>query len=408
MEEIKTKKMVKKKSGNGFLVLLNGLILLFVVGLFFKTPVSKAAVTTDKIDHQEFKSAAIRLKSKGFTLESADLFHRYYQTLFNPSEKIKILSQLVDLYAFEHPKETLKVLSLLESLDPEEKSSQYKKMTYDILKLMAKDKDAELYLKSATSMSKNIGTKGSKNLVVASIKGEEVYYSELENFAKDFPQKVENKDLISQLLVKKLLQKESEPLLQDPDFKSFASKSLSDLRVSFFMNKEMSKFEVSEFDLKNYYQANLFKYVYPKSYKLSHLLIKEETSVSQFLSSPPKSLQEFESAVEQFSIDLNKNTQGKIEAWIQKDFIPLTGKVTGLMEFLENQKLSSLSSPLKSSKGTHFFWIHNKREAQDLKYESAKEMVKRAYKQEHQQNFQQEYFTKLFKKYEVVLHEDRL
>ncbi|PCJ20342.1 MAG: hypothetical protein COB02_04730 [Candidatus Cloacimonadota bacterium] len=408
MEEIKTKKLIKKKSNNSFLIILNSLILIGIVVLLLKQDVQKEIKEVEIYSYIELKEAALNLKSKGFVLESADLFHRYYQTINNKDEKIKILNQLVELYGFDYLKQKLKALSLLESLDPDEKFSLYKKTTYETLKLLAKDKDAELYLQSATSMVKTQTNSGSKNIVIASILGEEVYYHELETFQKDFSSQTNKKELMTQLLAKKLLQKESEPLIQNEDFKKIASKSLLDLRISFLMNQEMSKLKASDFDLKNYYQANLYKYVFSKGYLISHLLIKDDEPLQKLLKAPPNSLSDFESFVDLYSIDLNKKTKGKISKWIEKDFIPLIGKVKGLTNFLDGQSLNTLTKALKSKKGTHFFWIHQKRQGQNKKYEDVKEIVKKSYRAENQQKFQEQYFKDLFAKYKVVLHEDRL
>ena len=315
---------------------------------------------------------------------------------------------MVEVYGFNFPKKKLKALSLLEVLDPDEKFSSYKKNIYQTLKLLAKDKDAEIYLNSSTSMENRKAQKGSHNIVIASILGEEVYYQELERIQNNYPKGTPKKELMTQLLAKKLLQKESEPLLQDPAFKKIANQVLLDFRISHLMDRALSQSITSEFDLKNYYQATLYNYVFTQGFLISHLLIKDQDVLNEFLDKKVLNLPDFEKFVDLYSIDLNKNKKGKISKWIDQDFIPLIGKVAGLMDHLKSQKRNVLSDSFKSPKGTHFFWLHESREAQNIKYEDAKEMLKKSYKAENQQILQEKYFQELFTKYKVVVHEDRL
>jgi len=406
MDEVKQTRKIKTNQSSraqGFLTLLVLFALIPLYGLYF-LPAPKPAQVLPQFS--EWRSAAMELKRVGQYEEAARILEKVYENSITSKSRLEILHVLKEIHTRGRDwKSLLTVLYKIQSLDPSETGGSYKKDIYETLQRLGKDKDASLYLKARTSLhSTKAPTQGS-DVVIASIEGEEIYTRDLGE--RGGGNAAERLKLLTQLVINRILKKESMGLMEDQDFLAEADRVLEEMRIAKFLDRKLSVQKISEFDLKNFYHSHLYLWNYPNGVQVSHIQLKSQEEVGEFQSNAPSSLESFESYAKQHSASLDKVRSGRVERYVESDSLPSIGTFPGLFDFLWKQK-KGLCGPFPSRRGQHFFWVRSRRSALKSTFEEKKREVEKAYRKEFEDQFKEKYFRELLKAYDVKVFTDRL
>ena len=320
--------------------------------------------------------------------------------------RLEILHVLKDTYSRLHTwSPLLAVLYKIQSLDPQENHGQYKKLIYETLQRLGKDKDASLYLKARTSLDSNSMVREGSDTVVASIGQDEIYTRDLGDLGgMDAAGRLQ---VLTQLVINRILKKESMALMEDSEFLKEADQALEKMRITEFLKRKTSTEKISEFDLKNFYHSHLYLWNHPRGILVSHVQLNDPQKIESFQRDKPSSLNAFESFAQVNSNSLDRVRKGRIPQWVEGDRLPSIGSFPGMFDYLITQS-SEFCGPFKTRRGTHFFWIRDRREARETSFESEKSQVEKSYREEFEEQFQEKYFRQLLKSYNVKVFTDRL
>ncbi len=346
------------------------------------------------------------MKRVGQYEEAARILRDLYKTSKKRDQRILLLYSLKEIYTRSRDwKSLLTVLYQIQSLDPTESGERYKKALYDTLQRLGKDKDASLFLKARTALIPVEEPHAGSDVVLATIGEEEIYTRDLGNMkGKNAAQKLE---VLSQLVIQRLLKKESMGLMEDQEFLREADEVLEQMRISRFLKLKLSREKISEFDLKNFYHSHLYLWNHPYGMHVSHMMLDSEDQAEELLSRESLKLEDFETYAHKNSKSLDRVLKGHHKRWIESDSIPGVGTFQGLFEFLQPQK-KGLAGPFKSRRGIHFFWIRNHRTARNSTFEDSKEEVRTAYRKDFEKEFKEKYFRELLGAHDVKVFTDRL
>jgi tetratricopeptide (TPR) repeat protein len=404
VQEVKTVKKVKKS--NSLLNLLVFMVLISILplyGLFFKKEAITSVVGEDSQSLVELKQAAQDLQRVGQFESAAELLWRYYQMNPSQNEKIQVLQQLETLYEkLGDVKRRLACLYVLSSLHDGVYDEDLKRKVHASLKSLGKDKDAALFLQASTSLDPQKNTRGSGNLVIAMVDGEEVYLHEVEKLLQG--DKKNKEKILSEFLMRRVLKKESLSLLEDGEFKKNMALMAEEMRISEFLRRQIALQSISEFDLKNYYESHKEQWNHNKGFKLLHACFADKKEASSFAAAVSDKKSFMKLAGEK-SISLDKVKGGEVKKWVEDDVLVGVGRLEGLYSFLQTQK-EGKSELFSSRKGWHCFFIEQIREASFAKFEDVKSEVESEYRQKKQSLVRQGYLKKLFNKYKVVIQRE--
>ena len=411
MEAIKSTRTVKKKNNSAQLLML--LVFLSVIplyGLYFKKSVSEIDPLIDSSFQSAF-DAATSLSQIGLFGESNQILWSLFSKVSDNQRKLMTL-ELIRRNAGKNgsPKELLRSLYLIQSIDPQEKESKYQKELFDTLKAMGKDKDASLYLQAKSGLKKDAVNTGSAQQVIASVGSAEVYRSELDSFIVENPQfQGKTSEALMQLIIRRVLKRRSLGLLQEEAFKRKLDNFVVEMRVAEYLKRELSMQDPTQMELEAYFALKRDEYNHGAGVQLSHLLLHESDNdvLEKLKSNPPQSIDEFSSIARQHSRSLNKVRAGVINDWVGTDELPTEGTFNGLWEYLKDST-AGFNGPFKSRRGLHYFWIKEKRDAQSKSFDEIKDKLTSRYKTERAKEIQDNYFKKLITSEQVQIFHERM
>ena len=406
MDEIMDTRKVRVNQSSKVQGLLSLLILVAVLPLYTLFFMNQSASTVFNSDFPEWQKAALELKRVGQYEEAAQVLEKLYEKTDSVESRLEILHVLKDTYLRSRNWNLLLVaLYKIQSLDPTESHGQYKKLVYDTLQRLGKDKDASLYLKARTSLDSNSMVQEGSDAVIATIGQEEIYTRDLGDLGGiDAAGRLQ---ALTQLVINRLLKKESMSLMEDAQFLREADEAVEKMRVAKFLERKTSAAKISEFDLKNFYHSHLYLWNHPKGVQISHIQLVDPQKIDDFQRNKPTNLEAFENFAQDNSNSLDRVRRGRISQWVESDRLPSIGNFAGLFAFLTTQS-PGFCGPFNSRRGTHFFWIRERREARSTSFEAEKEKVEKAYREEFQDQYQEKYFRQLLKSYDVKVFTDRL
>lgn len=411
MEIVKSTKTVKKKNSSGpFLTLLVLIAVLPLYGLYFQAS-QQMINSTDSMDFNQNFEAATSLSQIGLLQESNQALWSLLHKASGVQHKLMVL-ELIRRNASKSNQleQLLHSLYLIQAFDPDERESRYKTELFDTLKKMGKDKDASLYLQAKSGLVKRSVNSGSAQEVVASVRQEEVYRSELDEFMVDNPNfKGKSSEALAQLIIRRVLKKKSLPLLEDQVFQKQLENLSVDMRVSEFLKRELKTQEPTALELTAYYEIKKAQYNHAAGARVAHLMLNstDDQILKKLQEQPPQTLDQFKSMTRQHSRSLNKIRGGSIPDWVESDELPTEGTFEGLWEYLKNQSVG-FNGPFTSRRGLHFFWIEDKREAASKSFEEVKDDLLIQYRTERSKQIQENYFKELINAEQVQIFYERI
>ena len=240
-----------------------------------------------------------------------------------------------------------------------------------------------------------------ENKLIAEVNGKKIYQSDVYdlmqgmqdserfNSAEGFnilADEVVNQELLLADAKEKKMDEEEEfvkelDLVRDNMLKNYA------------MHKILDQAEVSDDELKSYYEENKETLFSPVTYTASHILVEEEKKANDILDEIKNGL-EFEEAAKKYSIDPSGKNGGSLGTF------PKGVMVKEFQEGLDSIDEGEISDVIKSQFGYHIIKLDNKQEHQ-ASFDEMKEQVKNTYQMIKRQENYLKVVNELAKKAEV-------
>jgi len=167
------------------------------------------------------------------------------------------------------------------------------------------------------------------------------------------------------------------------------------------------KVNITESDVKNYYEAHKDEYMQSERAQISHILVSDEKTAEEILGKLAAGAA-FEELAKEYSTDKNTADKGgQIAGWVEKGSRYVAGigaskEAADVIFSTEEGKVAEKA--VKSSRGFHVIMV-NKREAERQKpYEEVKEKALNAMRAQKQQEVLKNLIDELKERYDVVIH----
>jgi len=194
--------------------------------------------------------------------------------------------------------------------------------------------------------------------------------------SKEYVNKKENKEkVLDQIIDEEVLYQNAKKLRlhRNADYKEQLKNARRQLLISILVREQVDKqVNVTEEDLKAYYDQNQDQFAAFKQRRLSHILVKTEKEAKKVRGLLRKG-KPFDSLAKKYSIDPSKDNGGEL-GWISKNqVVPEFGNAAFALK-----KKGSVSGIVKSQFGFHIIKYHNVRTQPKQKYEDAKTRIQQA------------------------------
>lgn len=411
MDSTKSTKIVKKKNNSPqLLILLVFISVLPLYGLYLHSPTTNPQSVTYNNFQQDFETANALFQASLHSESNQALW-----VLFSQDISVKDKLMVLELIRRNSRKsnrlgELLKALYYIQAYDPNEESLKYQKELFDTLNKIGREKDANLYLQAKSGLKKQLVNSGSSQLVIASVENEEVYQAELDRFIQENPQFKEKKsEGLVQLIIRRILKKKSLDLLNESEFQKKVDNLVEEMRITEFLKRELSTQEPTEVELRSFYELKKSDYNHDAGVRLLHMMLHDtdEQALLRLATNPPSSKKDFEEMVNKMSRSLSKVRNGAISEWVVNDNLPNEGDFEGLWDFLQKSS-KGFNGPFKSRRGSHYFWILEKRDASSRSYEQVSKELRARYINERSIQIQEQYFKNLITDQKVQIFHERM
>lgn len=195
------------------------------------------------------------------------------------------------------------------------------------------------------------------------------------------------RDLLDRMIVRNIIlqQAKKDGLDKSPEIAAKLEELKQQLVVEVFLKKKLEEqANISDADLKKFYDENIDKFKTGDQVRASHILVKTEAEARDVLDQIKKG-GNFEELAKKYSIDAAKTRGGDLGWFGKGSMIPEFEKVAFAM------KEGETSGIVRSKFGYHIIKLTGKRPAGTRSFEEAKELIKAKLMSEKQQ----EIFAKL-------------
>lgn len=241
--------------------------------------------------------------------------------------------------------------------------------------------------------------------VLATVNGKEITQDVVMKFLNDLgPQTAMQfqspegiKKVVEELINQEILYLDAKEnnLDEEEAFKEQLEKFKEGLLKQYAVNKILTDVEVSEDEMKDYFESHKEHFKSPESITSSHILIESEDKAKEIIEEIKQGMA-FEEAAQKYSTCPSKDQGGNLGESTRGKMVP---------EFEEaafNMQVGTVSEPVKSQFGYHIIKLNDKKEEQDNSYDEVKEDVKAQVLGLKQQKAYVEKTDSLKEKYEIV------
>ncbi len=244
----------------------------------------------------------------------------------------------------------------------------------------------------------------SNNKVLATVNGKEITQEVVMKFLNDLGPQVAMqfqspdgiKKVVDELINQEVLYLDAkENNLQEEDaFKEQLEKLKEGIIKQYAVNRILSSVQVSEEEMKDYFEKNKESFKTPESITSSHILVDTEEKANEIMEEIKQGMI-FEEAAKAYSTCPSSAQGGNLGESNRGKMIPEFEDVAFNME------VGSVSEPVKTQFGYHIIKLYDKKEEENSSYDKVKDEVKAQVLGQKQQSAYIEKTNKLREKYEV-------
>ena len=241
----------------------------------------------------------------------------------------------------------------------------------------------------------------SENKLLAEVNGKQIFLSDVyelmqgmqdsERFNNEEGIHVLTDELINQELI--LKDAKEQKYDQDDEFIEELETVKDNMLKNYAMHKLFDNIEISDDELKEYYEKNKESLFSPVTYTASHILIEDLEQANKIYEEINEGL-DFAKAAEKYSKDPSANNGGQLGTF------PKGVMVKEFQEGLDSMEVGEISKPVKTQFGYHLIKLDDKKE-KNTSFEEIKDQVRSTYEMIKRQEVYVELVNKLAKNAEV-------
>lgn len=216
--------------------------------------------------------------------------------------------------------------------------------------------------------------------VLEVVAGEEITQGEFDTFLRGVPREQQaylsnpdfRKQCLDQLIALHLFAKKGEDLgLENTDeYKNIMKNARKDVLAQLAMGQSMKDIDVSEEEVKEFYDANAEKYSKGPMVNAKHILMDSEEKCSEVLEKIASNEKTFEDAAKEFSTCPSKDKGGSLGEFGQGQMVKEFEDAAFAAE------IGHIVGPVKTQFGYHLIKVEGKTEATVASFEEVKDSIK--------------------------------
>ncbi len=214
------------------------------------------------------------------------------------------------------------------------------------------------------------------------------------------------RQFLDRYIVKRLLLKEAkkENIEKEKDFEDRLAEIREQLLIESLLKKKIAtNLNVTEDEIKNYYETNKEKFKKGPEIDTRQILVKTEKEAKEIRAKLEKG-EDFGELAKRFSIDPSaKGTGGEVGYHSKGTLLPEYEEAA-----FKLTKVGQISQPVKSQLGYHIIQLQGTKPAAYTPYEEVKEFIRQRIGQERQNEVLEKYVTDLRAKAKITVNEDLL
>jgi len=215
--------------------------------------------------------------------------------------------------------------------------------------------------------------------------------------------------LLNQIIAEEILSRRARELklAEEPAVRNYLKDVEKKILAQKLIEKETrEKINITEGDLKTYYEANKKKYMQKERARISHILVGDEKTAAELLKKI-KAGGSFEELAKKYSTDkATKEKGGRIESWANKgSYIPGIGNAPEASAVIFSTEEGAVAEKfVKTDKGFHIIKVRKRQGELQKSFDEVKQEVQRALQSQKEQEVQRELIEGLKERYNVVIH----
>ncbi len=390
---------------------------------------------------EQTRELAAKLAQRNLYAQAAELWRSYLNTAdLSTSDRAKTLFQIASMYKkagmyeqavpYYYRSETA---AKLDTLEPEinagikecfEKLGRFSALRYELL-------DRTSYDQSEQAGSKVVAEIGPEKITEADL--DAAIESAIENqlapmsaFVSQQQLAQQKKQMLSQYrspqarlqflqswLAEEVLYRQalSQSLAEKPEVRSTIEDTTRKILSSRLITEQLaSKINITETDLKTYYEAHKDQYVEPETAQISHIRVEEQSTARDIIRQLDEGA-DFAELAQQFSTDTaTSENGGVIAAPVQPGAdVPEIGDANGLNALIfATEPNSVLPEPLETSNGWEIVKVLEKQPQRQKPFDEVRQEIMMTLSDRKRQDVQQAYIEQMMDKYNVIVHSSKL
>jgi peptidyl-prolyl cis-trans isomerase C len=247
----------------------------------------------------------------------------------------------------------------------------------------------------------------SENKILATVNEKAIYESDLNELmqrlnpqqANQFNTKEGKEILLQELIGQELFYFDAleKKLDEDEEFKVEIEKIKENVLKSYAIRKELDSLEISEEEVKEYFEKNKLHFKAPEKIRASHILVDGEEKANEIKQEIDNGLS-FEEAAEKYSKCPSKEKGGDLGEFQQGVMVPEFENKAFEME------LNEISEPVETQFGFHLIKVVNRTDAKISSFEDVKSNLTAQLLAAKQTNYYKEKIDLLKEKYQVTIN----
>ncbi|MDV4152592.1 peptidylprolyl isomerase [Clostridium sp. AL.422] len=245
-----------------------------------------------------------------------------------------------------------------------------------------------------------------ENKVLATVAGNEIKESDLQNIISRYPEDKRayfstdeaKKQLLEQIVSFELLNILGKELKidQTAEYEDNVKQAEKDILTQLTLNKLLLEVTVTDEDALNYYNSNKSSFTQPPTVTAKHILVEDKDLCEQIKRELDENELSFEEAAAKYSTCPSKEEGGNLGSFGRGMMVP---------EFEEaafNLDLNVVSEPVQTQFGYHLIKVEEKNEGKEAKFEDVKSQIVNKLLQDAQQRKYLDVVKELENKYGVT------
>ena len=208
-----------------------------------------------------------------------------------------------------------------------------------------------------------------------------------------------NKDVVNELVYQALLYEDAmeKGMDKEDEFLQVVEKTKESMLKTYALGKLLATVEVTDEDLKKFYEENKEAFVKPESADASHILVEEEDKAREIYEKIQKG-EDFEELAKEFSTCPSKEKGGNLGTFTKGQM------VKEFEDAVFENEVGTITEPVKTQFGYHIIKINQKNDAEELSFDEVKDKVEAQVRRQKEQDIYNKKITELKDKYEVKMN----